>query len=432
MIDVSLEETPSHSGTTFYPDSGPSAWEMTRLCSFAEVNEALRSRRFVHVIGQRDNSPFLAGTLISLSGDTHFERRRIESQLFAPEATARHQNEIFMPAFEEALNRWPRNAAGRAAGDLSNALYRALSRLGASVVGFDGVDSEEALQRHMLYTGRIANGVNIEFSERDHREVIEESRSYLELMRKEFFEPSLRRRQQLVSDCSAGRLSREALPLDLITLMLLHEDQFSAFGPDTMLREAVFFNGASGGINHAVCNVVEAVLRWIEEDPDARRNMLREPAFLRRAALEAIRLRPATPFQIRKSLEGHTLSSGRHVDAGEYVLLDMTQANRDPSVFCEDADGFNPFRVPVERVKPTGLAFSNGPHTCIGMTLSIGDGSGFDNGKEGILIAALTKLFSLDVRADNTVGAKRKPGTTRVEFEQFPVSLDMALVADSS
>jgi len=415
----------SHSGTVLDPARGPSVGEMQRLCSFAEVSEVLKSRRFEHVVGHRDNAPILGGTLISLSGDEHFERRRISSQLFSASANATYQAKVFMPAFDAALARWPRDAAGRARGDLFDALQQALSRLGAAIVGLDGVEREEALRRHMKYTSQIANGVGIEFAERDHREVVAEALSHVERFEREFFEPSLARRKALVEAHGEGRISREDLPLDLITLMLLHPGHYEKHGPVTMLREAMFFNGAAGGVSHAVCNVITSLLAWVEQAPEARRPLLKDPAFVRAAAMEGIRVKPATPYQIRRSREDHRLEGGRPVRAGEYVVLDLAAANRDRAVFGNDADVFDPFRAPLIRVKPTRLAFSDGAHTCIAMNLSAGDGQNFEEGRSGLLLAVLMRLFDLGVTFEGADNAQRKADTLRSEYDAYPISLAM-------
>ncbi|GIK82867.1 MAG: hypothetical protein BroJett024_39720 [Alphaproteobacteria bacterium] len=426
MTGTAARPAISHSGTSFQPDGGPPAAEMTRLSSFSEVNEALKSRRFIHVVGHRDNAAFLGGSLISLSGDEHFNRRRIAAALFGAEPTARYHRQVFLPALMAALARWPVGADGRSRGDLAAAVFEALSPLGAAMVGLDGIDSEEARKRHILYTSRIANGVNIEFAERDHQELVGEYLPFLERFRTEFFEPSLARRRAIVSDFRAGRIDRQDLPLDLITLMLLHEDQFAAYGPEAMLREAVLFNGASASISHGACNVVDALLRWVSVDPPARRPLLSDVVFVRRAALEAIRYRPGTPFQIRRSAEDQVLESGRKVAAGEYVLIDMAAANHDKAVFGPDADEFNPYREPLERVRPAGISFSNGAHTCIAMNLSVGDGFHFEDGNMGLLVATLIRLFALDVRSEDPAGASRAAGTTRTVFDRFRISLDLA------
>jgi cytochrome P450 len=266
-------------------------------------------------------------------------------------------------------------------------------------------------------------GVNIEFVERDHNEVMAECLPFVERFREEFYAPSLERRTAIVARFGAGEIGRAVLPLDLITLMLLHREHFEAFGPDTMLREAILFNGASGGINHAACNTLDALLRWAGADPASRRPLLDDMHFLRRAALEAIRVRPATPFQIRRSLADQVLGSGRRIAAGEYVLLDMFAANHDRSVWGEDADRFDPFRLPREPIKPTGLAFSNGAHTCIAAKLSIGDTNVPRDDFQGLLVSVLRELFRRDVRLISAEAAKPRAGTTRSEFDTLPISL---------
>jgi cytochrome P450 len=414
----------SFSGTVIDPLNGPPVGDMARLTSFSEVNEVLKSPDFLHVVGHRDNAPFIGGSLLSLSGDPHFARRRIAAPLFGPQALARYEHEVFLPALAEAIGRWPTDRDGRRRGDLTEAIQRALSRLAGAMVGLDGLEDEATLARHILYTSRISVGVNIEFVERDHADVVAECLPFVARFRDEFFIPALERRSAEEAKVAAdGRSGETAAVPDLITLIIRNKAHYEAAGQDAALRDAILFNGASGGISHAACNVLNALLPWRDAAPADRRPLLADPAFLRRAALEAIRLRPATPFQIRRARRAHALSSGRQVADGEFVLLDMTAATHDRSVFGETADVFDPFRTPVERVKPTGLAFSNGPHTCIAMNLSIGNAASADAGPQGLLIALLQFVLQRDLRRDGQDEARPRAGTTRAEFDLYPVSL---------
>jgi cytochrome P450 len=275
----------------------------------------------------------------------------------------------------------------------------------------------------MLYTAKISAGVNLEFAVRDHREVARECLTYVEKFRDEFFLPSWRRRQALVERFHAGEIPREALPVDLLTLMLLHREHFAAYGEEAPLREAMLFNGASGGVTIAACNTLTHLLAWVGMDAAARRPLLDDPGFLRRAAFEAMRMRPATPFQIRKTIRTTTLSSGRTVAEGEFIALAMAEASRDRTVFGEDADTYDPMRKPVGRVKPAGLAFGEGPHTCIAMSLSVGDANSDDEERHGLLISLLSQLLRRDVRIETGDGVKRQDGTIRAEFDAFTVTL---------
>lgn len=418
-----MTEASSFAGTTRNPDAGPPIWEMARLSSYAEVTEVLKSRDFVPTHGYRDNAAFLGGSLLALAGDDHFARRRIEAALFRPQAMQRLEAEVFGPALDEDLAAWPRDADGRVRGDLMQLMRRVLSRLSIAVVGLDGVDGEEARERHMLYTAKISAGVNLEFAVRDHREVASECLAYVEKFRDEFFLPSWRRRQALVERFQAGAIARDAVPVDLLTLMLLHREHFAAYGEEAPLREAILFNGASGGVTIAACNTLTHLLNWVEKDPAARRPLLDDPGFLRRAAFEAMRMRPATPFQIRKTIKTATLSSGRTIAEGEFIALAMGEASRDRTVFGEDADNYDPMRKPVGRVKPAGIAFSEGPHTCIAMSLSVGDANSDDEERHGLLIALLSQLLRRDVRIEAGDGVKRQDGTIRAEFDAFTVTL---------
>src|SRR5262249_58888485 len=82
---------------------------------------------------------------------------------------------------------------------------------------------------------------------------------------------------------------------------------------------------------------------------------------------------PASPDLIRRAVRETRLQSGRTVREGEYVVLDLVKASLDPAVFGPEPTHFDPHRVPLARIRPMGLAFGDGPHTCIGLSMSIGE-----------------------------------------------------------
>ena len=109
------------------------------------------------------------------------------------------------------------------------------------------------------------------------------------------------------------------------------------------------------------------------------------------------------------------------------MVLDIIAASRDPEVFGPDAEEFNPRRVARTPIKPTGLAFGDGPHTCIGMAMSIGKaGPGGEGGDApvGLIVYVLRELYRAGVRRDPENPPRWNDANVRHEYAEFPVRLE--------
>jgi cytochrome P450 len=97
----------------------------------------------------------------------------------------------------------------------------------------------------------------------------------------------------------------------------------------------------------------------LEEQPELRERLIREPGLLSKATEEF--LRHDTPTQgLPRIVTKDCEFNGQQFSAGERVLLMFAAANRDPKVF-EDPD-----RIDFDRVGNRHLAFGAGPHRCMG------------------------------------------------------------------
>jgi cytochrome P450 len=399
---------------------------MTWLTSFADVDEAFRSRDVEQGGGgRRDSEPFVGHGLLSLSGDEHFERRRVEAPLFRRPALRRYENEILAPALQASLRGCARGPDGVARGELQRVLRGGLCRVSAALVGIDGIEGPESVDRYLWFMDKMSAGVNIEWASRDHREIIREGLEIQEQFVRELFGPSWERRRRLVDAYRAGALGADALPTDLLTIVLLNPEHFGKWGPDIALRETMLFNGApTNTITSAMPHTVHELTEWFDRHPEDRERT-EEVDFLRRALAEALRLHPASPYLIRRAIRDTRLASGRTLREGEYLVLDLVTASRDPSVFGADADQYNLHRVPLVRIKPMGLAFGDGPHTCIGLSLSIGEtGSTDGDAPLGLAVYILRELYRAGVRLDPEHPPRWNDANVRNEYAEFPVCFD--------
>jgi cytochrome P450 len=410
----------SYVGTTLDPTCGPPIREMRWLASYGDVQEVLRSRDFEQGGGgRRDSAPFIGDGMLSLSGDEHFQRRRLVSSLFRRPTLKRLEEEIFAPSFAASLGRCERMDKRRRRGDLQKIIRSALCKVSAALVGIEGIDGDEVIGHYLECMEKLAVGVNIEWMERDHREVTLEVLSVKKRFAQEFFAPSWSRWAAFVAEYRAGKRSHDELPNNLITVIQLNADHFARWDEDVALREVILVNGAPASIPLAISHVLQELLAWLSAQPE-RQALTGDREFLRQAVLESLRLHPASPFLIRRAVTDVRLKSGYEAAAGDYVVLDLLTASRDPSVYS-DPDCFDPQRATNATARPGGLTFGSGPHTCIGMAMSIGDPSATADGAQGIMLLILREMFRRSVALDPEKPPRWNDTNVRNEYAEFPV-----------
>lgn len=97
----------------------------------------------------------------------------------------------------------------------------------------------------------------------------------------------------------------------------------------------------------------------LQEQPELRERLIREPELLSKATEEF--LRHDTPTQcLPRIVTRDCVFNGQQFSAGDRVLLMFAAANRDPKVFDD------PDRINFDRVGNRHLAFGAGPHRCMG------------------------------------------------------------------
>jgi cytochrome P450 len=422
------DESLRYEGTSLDPLTGPAVSGMPWLRSYHDVVEVFRSKAFVQGGGgRRDSAPITGYGVLALAGRDHFERRRIEASLFRKDMLRWFERGVVAPALSAKLAEVA-DAAGRDRGDghprtdLLPFLRDVFCDLTCSFWGIDGVDTWDARQRFLAVVDDMTVGGAVEWERGSHREIVSQSLVAQRRFAAVYVRPAMQRREALIAAHAAGRVPESELPRDLLTVMLRNSAHFEKWDSEVYVRELTLF-APGDTIMRFLPHMVAEVHEWVSEHPDDRAG-LEDAGFLRRCVMESLRLHPASPYFIRTAIEDTTLASGATFRAGDYVVLDVTTASLDPEVFGPDADRFDPHRVPRHKVKQVGLAFGEGPHTCIGAAMSVGEISARRPGPDdplGLVPYALRELFRAGITPDADAGAQLNSGNARKEFTTFPV-----------
>lgn len=100
------------------------------------------------------------------------------------------------------------------------------------------------------------------------------------------------------------------------------------------------------------------------EHPEQLAQLRRDPSLWEGAIDELLRHQTIVQSPIQRAVLADIEIGGQTLRAGEGVVVELAVANRDPQVFAE------PDRLDLERNARSHLAFSFGPHQCLGHTLA--------------------------------------------------------------
>ncbi|MBN8807940.1 MAG: cytochrome P450 [Sphingomonas sp.] len=180
--------------------------------------------------------------------------------------------------------------------------------------------------------------------------------------------PELRaQRLQHMYECGAyfqqlwnAKVGKEPTP-DLISMMI-HSDAMSEMDQFEFIGNLILL--IVGG-NDTTRNSMSAAAYGLDLFPDERAKLEADPGLIQNATQEIIRWQ--TPLaHMRRTATQDTELGGQSIKAGDKLALWYLSANRDETVFGDDAD-----RIVVDRANARRhLAFGHGIHRCVGARLA--------------------------------------------------------------
>lgn len=393
------------------------------LSTYADVREALRARDLKQALYDAGGE-VMSGALITLHGDEHRRRRRVENRLFR-RGTFRYWELTLVPGTIEASYA-PALAAGRT--DLVHLGRRTIMYLTALVAGIDPPQDADRADRLEDLARVFSAGATAVHSTREPAELAAEVRAAMQSFEVEFLAPSRERRARLLAEHAAGQLAENDLPRDVLTALLSNRDDLAM--TDAEIRREVAFYLQAG--SHSTANLLTHAAHQIfqRREDAAFTARLRDRRFLQRCVLETLRLNPASPVAWRRAQADISLRGGTQIPAGALVELDLRSANTDPQVWGQDGAGFDPDRELPDGIPPWGHSFGGGMHACIGMELDGGvHGVGEEDAHEpvfGTVTLMIDALLAHGARPDPADPPRQDADSSRNNFAAYPVVFDRA------
>lgn len=136
-------------------------------------------------------------------------------------------------------------------------------------------------------------------------------------------------------------------------------EEITALHNDELIKLMVLLLVAG---NETTRNGISGGIQLLIEHPDQRQRLIDDPALMKSAVEEMLRV--TTPIiSFSRTVTRDTELRGKRLERGQKILLAYPSANRDPDEF-DDPDSFR-----IDR-NPTHVAFGLGSHFCLGANLA--------------------------------------------------------------
>jgi len=147
---------------------------------------------------------------------------------------------------------------------------------------------------------------------------------------------------------------------DVLTRLIRGEGADGKLSEMELIHNCIFILNAG---HETTTNLIGSGLALLNDNAQARAQLLEEPSLITSAVEEFLRYRSPNQLGNRETTADVEIG-GRPIPAGTNLHLVIGAANRDPAVF--DA----PETLDIARKPNRHLAFAGGPHVCVGLTLA--------------------------------------------------------------
>src|SRR5258708_3153079 len=361
--------------------------------------------------------------IVSIShGAMHRARRRIENTQFRADTLRLYERELFPRVMNDLLDVL---IAGERA-DLFEIGELLSVVLAARRAGIDHDASLDDLRALVHHVDLFSQGSAI-LDSRDPDAVRALVRQTYAEFERDFARPSRARRQALVDGLRAGDVPESELPQDILTVLLLHLGEAALELDDgRIVREvATYLQGGTHTSAQTLVNAFDLIFARDDRTAVVHR-IVADRLFAQRVVQETLRLRPTTP-KMKRRAEVETEIGGVRIPKDAQVVLDVAAANRDPKLFGERPDDFDPDRAVDPNIAAWGLSFGGGPHQCPGR--AVGGGfpvpAGFavdDDHVFGLVALELQAVAHRGIGPDPEATPERDTRTERfTRWSHYPV-----------
>ena len=392
-----------------------------KTSDYNTIKSALVNRNLKQALYDK-GKVIMDGVLLTLHGDEHRKRRKLEHKIFQRNFFKYYEHELFPKTLNETIQPFLKKGTA----DLLDFGYRITMNLTADFAGIDRQKKSPKETEDLLSLVKIfSQGATLVHSKRPHDEVNKEVLVALDKFERKFLLPSKVRRQKLIEKFKNNEIAKSELPRDVLTILLLNEDEIN-LSEDLIKREIAFYlQAGSHSTANSMTHALHEIFIWGENNPDEFEIIKNDTLFLQRCVHESMRLHPASPVAWRKSECPVVLDNNIQLNKDDLIIMDLHKANQDKEIFGNDSDIFNPHRIIPKNQFLWGLTFGIGLHMCFGRDLDGGvvsnENTDPNNHQYGIVTLLVKKILDEKGLPDSKNKPKVDINTERPNWGSYPI-----------
>ena len=392
-----------------------------KTSDYNTIKSALVNRNLKQALYDK-GKVIMEGVLLTLHGDEHRKRRKLEHKIFQRDFFKYYEHELFPKTLNETIQPFLKKGTA----DLLDFGYRITMNLTADFAGIDRQKKSPKETEDLLSLVKIfSQGATLVHSKRSHDEVNKEVLVALDKFEIKFLLPSKVRREKLIEKFKNNEIAKSDLPRDVLTILLLNEDEIN-LSEDLIKREIAFYlQAGSHSTANSMTHALHEIFTWGENNPDDYKRIKDDTFFLQRCVHESMRLHPASPVAWRKSECPVELDNNIKLDKDDLIIMDLHKANQDKGIFGNDSDIFNPHRIIPKNQFLWGLTFGIGLHMCFGRDLDGGvvssENTDPNNHQYGIVTLLVKKILDEKGLPDSKNKPKVDINTERLNWGSYPI-----------
>ena len=173
--------------------------------SYKTIKSALVNRNLKQALYD-EGKVIMDGVLLTLHGEEHRKRRKLEHRVFQRDFFKYYEQELFPKTLDETINPFLKKGGL----DLLDFGYRITINLTADFAGIDRVKkTPEETEDLLSLVKTFSQGATLVHSKRSHEEVNQEVKKALDKFESKFLIPSKKRREILIEKFKNNEIKKE-------------------------------------------------------------------------------------------------------------------------------------------------------------------------------------------------------------------------------
>ena len=332
--------------------------KIINISEYFPAVEVLSNSAFAQALYD-DAEPVMNRVLLTSHGEDHRVRRAASLGMFDASFIMQYSSGTLPYLIGQSMA----NLMVQGSADLLDIARNIVIQIAADLVGISHcVKTHDDLNRLCALVLKFNEAATLVHSRRNENEVLDAVDAALGEFERKFLSPAIMRHNRMIEKYRKGELKE--LPKNAITGLLMNRDSIK-FPPDGIVREVAFLMvaGFSSTLQSAA-HCFHDIFTWSAAHSEDRKLIETDNGFLGRCVAESLRLHPVSPVAWRRVVKHYRMSSGIWLEEDDCVVINLNRVNRDPAVFGEDAESFQPRRVVSQGVPHFGLTFGAGIHAC--------------------------------------------------------------------